>query len=388
MSAELRARSPRTVWVLLILAWIVPGLLQFIQELTYSRVHGIERLGVWHSAALFVPSWLPWILFTPLVARAARRYRPGTKGWPTTLAVHVPLLMGVALLHLVIVGAVHTQWPPPHWPEGWVPQTLASWLQQSLWSFRVQGELLAYGVVVAATLALDAYRREDRHRAASARLEARLVGAQLEALRGQLRPHFLFNALNSALVLVREDPASAETMLLRISDLLRRSLQAEERTMIPLNEELELLDLYLGIERVRFADRLRVEVNVPALARALLVPAWLLQPIVENAIRHGIAPRREGGNLMIAGEVLVERGERRLRLRVDDNGCGADRPGGSAGDGTDEWGAAGLGLKNTRERLLAAYGPSARLEILPRPEGGTRVEFELPVVGPVEAPLG
>ncbi len=370
-------RTPRTTWVLLLLAWTVPGLLQFIQELTYSRVHGIEALSLWHSAALFVPSWLPWILFTPLVARAARRFRPSTKGWPKTLAVHVPLIVGLALVHLVVVGAVHTRWPPPHWPAGWAPELLMSWLQQSLWSFRVQGELLAYGVVVAATLALDARTRGDRHRAASARLEAKLVGAQLEALRGQLRPHFLFNALNSALVLVREDPASAETMLLRISDLLRRSLQPDERTLIPLEEELELLNLYLGVERVRFVDRLQVHVDVPLGVRPLFVPAWLLQPVAENAIRHGIAPLREGGNLWITGELLghdQSADAQRLRLRVDDDGQGDARSG-----------ADGLGLHNTRERLLAAYGPSARLELLPKPGGGTRVEFELPVVRSVEA---
>jgi LytS/YehU family sensor histidine kinase len=227
--------------------------------------------------------------------------------------------------------------------------------------------------VVAATLALDARSEEFRQRTASAQLEAKLVGAQLEALQGQLRPHFLFNALNSAIVLVREEPESAETMLLRISDLLRRSLQTDERTLIPLSEELELLELYLGVERVRFADRLLVHVDVPESALPLRVPAWLLQPVVENAIRHGIAPLRKGGNLWIACEVAVLSGgspDDRWRLTVEDDGPGDGAP--------TESGAGGLGLANTRERLLAAFGSTAKLRLGPRPGGGTRVEFELP----------
>lgn len=366
------------------MAWTVPGLLQFIQELTYSRVHGVKYLSFWHSAALFVPSWLPWMLLTPAVARGARRFRPGSIGWARALGFHLPLLVIVAFAHLIIVGAVHTQWPPPHWPEGWAPPTLGEWLKQSLWSFRVQGEVLAYGVVVAATLALDARSEELRHRAASAQLEAKLVGAQLEALQGQLRPHFLFNALNSAIVLVREEPADAETMLLRISDLLRRSLQQDERTLITLSEELELLDLYIGVERVRFADRLRVHVEVPEGLHQFQVPAWLLQPVVENAIRHGIAPQREGGSLWVRGEVLDgDPGDvrRRWRLWVENDGPSVD----AFDDGAA---AGGLGLANTRERLVAAFGPSAELELTPRPGGGARVAIELPALLDGEASVG
>jgi hypothetical protein len=107
MPPDVSTRPSRTVWALL-LAWTVPGLLQFIQELTYSRAHGVEEIGLVHSAALLIPSWLPWMLLTPLVARAARRFRPGTVGWARTIAVHVPLLVAVALTHLVLIGAVQT----------------------------------------------------------------------------------------------------------------------------------------------------------------------------------------------------------------------------------------------------------------------------------------
>ncbi|MEM8712002.1 MAG: histidine kinase, partial [Planctomycetota bacterium] len=360
-------------WLLLILGWSVPGLLQLIQEATYSRAKGIEGFEPLASVLSYLPLWWPWILATPIVAFVARYWHPRRTGWPRSLAAHAAVAIIIGAAHIGLVGAYHFYFPPSHLPEAWIPPSLTEVFTQSLWSFRTQSEVLAYGVIVTATLAVDARDRVRSEEARALRLETQLESARLMALRSQLRPHFLFNALNSCLVLVREDPASAESMIRRIADLLRHSLESDERREVSLEEELDLTRMYLDVEEVRFADRLTVEVDAPMSLMDARVPPWILQPIVENAVRHGIAPLRRGGVIEVrangeAGGDLV--------LTVEDSGAGI-RAEATGGSGTR------LGLRSTRERLAEAYGDRAQLELGSRADGtGTRVEIRLPLSRP------
>src|SRR5438132_566263 len=176
------------------------------------------------------------------------------------------------------------------------------------------------------------------------RLEMKLVQARLDALVGQLQPHFLFNTLHTISAFVLEDPKQANRMITRLSELLRQSFNSESGPLVTLEEELELLDHYVAIQEARFGDRLRVTFRVDPRAAAALVPTLLLQPLVENAIRHGVDP--SGGVAEV--EIAATRVGDNVHLEVRDNGPGIGAP----------HGRSGLGLTNTRARLLELYGPS------------------------------
>jgi len=205
------------------------------------------------------------------------------------------------------------------------------------------------------------YREQEL---AAAQLETQLVQAQLQALQMQLQPHFLFNTLHAISTLMHRDVDAAEKMLARLSDLLRLTLENGSTQTVMLKDELEFLKKYLEIEEIRFADRLTIRTAIAPDALDALVPNLILQPIVENAIRHGIAPRAQPGRV----EITARRVDGKLRLEVQDDGPGL-RPGN---------GREGLGLKNTRERLARLYQGAHRLELESPPEGGVRVTLEIP----------
>ncbi len=209
-----------------------------------------------------------------------------------------------------------------------------------------------------------------RFREAQAREWAALAQErELAALKAQLNPHFLFNALNSINATLGDRPAEARAMVVGLGDLLRFALAASERAEVPLREEIAAADAYLAIEHRRFADRLRVERDVDERALDVPVPPLVLQPLLENAVRHGLAPLERGGTVRLTAR--LEDGQ--LRIAVEDDGVGA--PG---GDGTDLLGR-GVGLRNTDRRLRARFGDTAALRIDTPPGGGFRVGFRLPV---------
>ncbi len=230
--------------------------------------------------------------------------------------------------------------------------------------------VLIYGVLAGICYAILLHARVREQEARAARAAALQTEAELRALRAQLNPHFLFNTLHSVLALVRHDPRAAEEALEQFGDLLRYTLDAQKKgEIVPLRDELAFVGNYLAIESLRLGDRLRLEMQIDDGARDRPVPAFCLQPLVENAIRHAIAPRAEGGNL----SVRVRHDQNTLVLEVADDGPGA-RP-------TDLGNSNGLGLRAVRERLAACYGSSASFEVGARPGGGFRVEIRLPVEG-------
>lgn len=228
----------------------------------------------------------------------------------------------------------------------------------------VFGEMYDMASIVVVAQAIEFYRRaQERERQALA-LREQLTHAQLDALRSQLHPHFLFNTLNGAATLMHSDVAGADRMLTELGDLLRATLAHAGAQEIPLAQELELLERYLSIMRVRFRDRLTVQVDVAQAAREGLVPPFLLQPLVENALEHGIGARPGPGRL----DVRAARDNGRLRITITDDGPGPE-PGS----------AAGIGLANTRERLAQLYAREQELTLAPAPGGrGAQVTVSLP----------
>lgn len=217
----------------------------------------------------------------------------------------------------------------------------------------------AYVGIVAAAHGVEFYRR-SRERD---QLEARLADARLQLLGMQLQPHFLFNTLNTIAELVHEDPDTADRMIAHLSDLLRRTLDLGRSPQVALASEVDLVSRYIDIQRARFGERLQVTIDVERLATHALVPPLLLQPLVENAIRHGLGARLDAGRITVAARVA----DRTLVLTVTDDG-----------EGAATGGAERVGLGNTRARLDALYGARARLELSSSHGGGTRATIVLP----------
>ena len=231
-------------------------------------------------------------------------------------------------------------------------------------------DVVLYGFSIGLVYLFDHYRAGRDRELRLARLEGELGVARLEALEGRLRPHFLFNALNTISSVMYEDVAAADTMLARLADLLRRTLRRPGGSEVPLAEELETLELYLSIMRARFAERLEVEVRVDQDAREARVPPLVLQPLVENAILHG--DPGPGAAARIA--IRARRDDGRLLLEVEDNGPGLSGP-------SDEAVGRGIGLGTTARRLSELYGTRAGVTLENLPAGGVRAVVTLPFRG-------
>jgi two-component system, LytTR family, sensor kinase len=229
-------------------------------------------------------------------------------------------------------------------------------------------ELTYYAAATGVRHALVYYQAARDREVESAQLETRLVEAQLQALQRQLHPHFLFNTLHAISALVRRSPDAAEEMIERLGDLLRLTLNKVGAQEVPLNEELDYLDVYLDIEKIHFGSRLAVTRTIDPSARDALVPFLILQPLVENAIKHGVGPRVAPGQVFIEAEALGSR----LVLRVSDTGPGMPA-------GTIQRLTQGVGLSNTRARLQHLYGADHQFTFEHRPSGGVTVTVDVPL---------
>ncbi len=232
---------------------------------------------------------------------------------------------------------------------------------------RSQYSIPIYWSIVALVWVAGYYRQLGERERHTLELEARLSQANLQALKSQIQPHFLFNTLNAIASLVRRQPEAAENMIVTLSDFLRHNLDASREHEVTLRREIETLHLYLEIQQMRFGERLRVLHEIAPAAYEAIVPALLLQPLVENAVRHGIEPRASGGTITLR----AQRDGRTLKLEVADDGVGFK---GECATAPRE----GIGLSNTRARLSALYGDDHQFEISPNRDGGIAVRVEIP----------
>ncbi|WAS99106.1 sensor histidine kinase [Nannocystis punicea] len=302
-------------------------------------------------------TFAPWLPLAPLALLAARRFPLVGEGRGRHLVVLLGVGVGLALAHVVLgvvlAALVRGEW----WP---LPELLEQ-VRQTI-PRAVGPHLVVYAALVAVAHAL-AFRRDAEARARrAAALEGALARAERDRLRMQLHPHFLFNTLHAVSALMTRDVAGARRMIAGLSELLRISLDDDDDD-VPLARELEILDLYLRIQQTRFADRLTVTIDVEPAARAARVPKLLLQPLVENAIRHGVEPRAGGGAL----ELEARRRGDRLHLELRDDGAGLSSRA-----------REGVGLGNTRARLEKSYPGDHRFSLAPRDGGGVVVGIDLP----------
>lgn len=317
-----------------------------------------------------LPWWYLWAALTPIIVWLVQKCPLDGPRWWRSVAVHVPAGIAIASIHLFVFCSYY------------YPVIAAGEFDSSFWgmvsrffsSYAFNDMLTYWGIVLGCyvviyyrryrTSALETLQAEAR----AARLETGRVEASLNALRMELNPHFLFNTLNAVSGLIRRgETATAVTMLARLGDLLRTTLEQRDDLTVPLEDELTFLESYLAIERLRFEDRLTVEVDVPQDCRTAAVPPLILQPLVENAVRHGIA-RTPGPGTVI---VRARRQDGDLLLEVRDSG--RHHPTGNGSPPRE-----GVGLSNTRARLQELYGPQASLVFMSEPDSDTVVRLVLP----------
>ena len=359
-----------TRW-LFAMVWLVPAALAALQLTLVGDAsgtqYGLGRALLWQGA-----SWLIWGLWSQLILTLVDRVKLGAGRLWTWVGVHVMATTAVCAINVLVLA--------------WLDHVFGTIAQVTSYAFAVRMVLVThlnfqvvlYWAVLGAAYMVEFVRRFRERDRAAAVLEQKLARTQLDALRMQLNPHFLFNALNSVAELMEEDVREAQRTLTGVADLLRLSLRSAASSTIPLWQEIELVELYLQIARVRYGTGLSVDIDVDSSAVDVDVPSFLLQPLVENALKHGLAP----GHPDQAITVSVTRAQNTLVLVVEDNGKGLDGLITTSGrflavrpsvDGL------GIGLTNTRSRLTMLYGDRYAFLMSNHDAGGCRVEIRLPV---------
>jgi len=307
-----------------------------------------------------------WALLSPAVVYLARRYPLKSIKEARIFCAHTAASVLFALVHLAIYLPLFwlLVWPDPNsvYLQTFRPALLHGFMS----AFPLS--ILVYWTILGITTAVLFSGRYQQEGARATQLEEKLAQAQLSALRMQLQPHFLFNTLHSLSDLVLEDPSEATRMIARLGDFLRMTLDGSGSQLVPLKRELDFLSCYLEIEQVRFHDRLRVQIDVDPKLESVLVPNLILQPLVENAIHHGIARRIGPGRIDIRAELV----EGLLEIEIADDGPGLDAS--SNGE------RSGIGLGNVRDRLSCVYGDAGRLALTNGVKGGLAAKLILPML--------
>jgi two-component system LytT family sensor kinase len=367
-------RPPRKIppWAFYLLAWTLIGLIYFAQNVT--RRFYWDDPNPWQDLRYWMANVYLSALLTPLIVWAGKRW-PLERPLRKVLALHLLFSLLWSAAKMFLEAGFHLGWNEL-WPYD-PTLTVANELTL-LFLFGFHTSVVAYWVVLSIQAAIRNYELfQEREQAVlrselrASQLETQVAQARLGVLKAQLQPHFLFNTLNAIVVLVRQQKGrQAEETLARFSDLLRAVLTDLDAQEVSLSRELEYLRLYLGIEQVRFSDRLRVEIDVAPEIMDAAVPHMALHPLVENAIRHGVGRRSSAGALSLR----ATRDGDSLRLVVQDDGPGF---GGSSVDVEGEQGL-GMGLANTRARLRQLYGEAAELRTENAESGGARAVLTLP----------
>ena len=347
--------------------WLVTAFWLFIALASALETSLLQSAQIRQSLFVAVVRLFPWIFLTPLVVWTSSVYTLERSTWKRSIWAH----LAVCVFSLGIIGLFAYLVPPPPLKfDGQDPAALRRLQREPrnaafLVLRRITLQLPTFWGLVGVAHALRFYERARVRELREVELESRLAEARLEALRMQLHPHFLFNTLNSIASLVHDKPHVAEEMIESLSELLRVTLNHSDRQEVTVREELEFLDRYLHIEQTRFGDRLRVERRIDPDVGDAMVPTLVLQPLVENAVRHGIETQIAPGCISIT----IERAGPKLRLLVNDNGRGY-----SGRHKLKE----GVGLSNTRSRLKELYGDSGVLEVQPGSSEGFLASVTIP----------
>jgi two-component system LytT family sensor kinase len=359
--ARADARSIGWTWIAAI--WCAGALFDASQTLLTMHAVGVGKAWLRPFLIVFV-SWLPWALATPFVIELARRW-PIVRGEIfKAMSLHLAAFAAISVTAEAWSALLRVIFNPWHWNSP--PTFVNAWsdlLLEQLMTF-----VIVYALILMATYVVDSREKMARQMTETARLNEELSRSQLAVLRGQMDPHFMFNTLNSIASLVYDQRGEAAIgMIVGLSEFLRRASEDSHRAQVTLREEVEYLQRYIDIQKVRFGDRLRVSVDIPDELLATQVPNLLLQPLVENAIKHGVSKRRSGGEIRVAG--MCRDGALRLTVYND-------------GPWTQEDLAVAphrVGLGNLRTRLQILHGDRSELLLQPAEAGGVEVIVTLPL---------
>ena len=359
---EARPNTHSTRWTWIAVIWCAGALFDASQTILIMHAIGGGRSWLAPFVIVFV-SWLPWVLATPFIVELARR-RPIVHGAVLKAAIaHLAafaIISAVAGAWSALLRVIFNPWrhnPPPVFVNTWY----TSFTDQIL-TF-----VIVYALILTITYVVDSREKVERQMTETARLNEELSRAQLAALRSQMDPHFMFNTLNSIVGLVRDQRNDAAVgMIVGLSEFLRRASEDSHRAQVTLTEEVEYLQRYIDIQKVRFGNRLRVSLDIPVELGDAQVPNLLLQPLVENAIKHGVSKRVAGGDIHVAGV----RCDDTLRLTVYNDGPWVQED--------LEAASGGVGLSNLRTRLQILHGDQSTLLLRPVDAGGVEVVVSLP----------
>lgn len=357
--------------LLFAVVWIVPSTLAATQLILVGDAsgthYGLGTALIWQGSA-----WMLWGIWSQLILTLVDRVKLDSARALPWLAVHIGGTVVVCAVNVLAIA--------------WLDHIFGAVGQVTSYAFAVRMvlvnhldiQVVLYWAVLGAAYMVEFVRRYRERDRIAAELEQKLARTQLEALRMQLNPHFLFNALNSVAELMEMDVREAQRTLTRVADLLRLSLRSAAQSLIPVWQEIELVELYLQIARVRYGAGLDADITVDPSVVDLMVPSFLLQPLVENALKHGLAPGHADQTI----EVRLTRSGQTLEIVVEDNGKGLDGLLTTSGRflaAVPSVDGLGIGLTNTRSRLAMLYGNRYAFRMSNLPTGGCRVEIRLPI---------
>lgn len=343
------------IWTLFALFFTSQGFLQY-QVLKVP-------IPFWQVLLWQIFSGYVWFILTPLILWLGKKFPLETGKLIKNIPLHLffSLLISIFQQFIDAYSLPKLGYPPgSNFPDYWTAYKFFLGVNLHL-------SIGIYWAILAISLSINYYRKFRERELTASQLEARLAQSRLQILKFQLQPHFLFNTLNTITELIYTNPESAERMITDLSDLLRLSLEKLEVQEVSLQQELDFLQKYVEIEQIRFHDRLKIEMNVAPDTLDAKVPNMILQPLVENAIKHGIAPLSQGGTI----NVVAERNNGNLILSVSDNGVGLTNLNISE---IPE----GVGLRNTKSRLKHLYGAEHKFEIIPIENGGVKLNLTIP----------
>ena len=354
--------STRRLILLVSGAWLLAGSIMGAQTALGSSMTGANPVPLGSALLLAFIQTLPWIPVTLAVITLTIRFPLARERWRRNVLVHLVAAVALAFVAQVLVVLGFWAMQGSFAGIGALARAGAMWT-----TLRLHIALLIYVAILGITQAALYYRAARERDLRLARVEGQLARAHLQALTAQIRPHFLFNTLHTIGQMWRSGRgAEADAVLDHLGALFHKVQHSTSRVELPLAEELELAREYLAIEEARFRDRLQARISAPADTLGCLVPPLILQPLVENAVRHGISALSSARTV----EVTAAMRDGRLLLTIRDDGPGIGAPSAAAGSGT--------GLRNTRERLAQLYGERATLAIESPPGGGTLVRMEIP----------
>lgn len=352
----------KTQWRWIAAIWLSIGLFDATQTVFVMRAEGMHHYWV-RLFIMQVVQWLPWAFATPFVLRLGRHYPPVQLRPLSVWGRHFTACIAIGVVYALETAALKKLMNPYADVPG--PGPFLRIFSATFYN-GLLATLILYTTILLVSYLLDSRERLAHQQAETARLNEQLVKAQLSALRRQIEPHFLYNTLNAISGLVREKRNDdAVRMIVELSDYMRRVLDDSNLQQVPLREELEFTQKYLAIQKVRFVDRLQCTVDVPAELLPAQVPTLILQPIVENAIKHGISKRAQGGAIRIK----ASRSNGSLTLSVYNDGPGLPS------DGAIQ---SGIGVANMRTRLQSLYGNAFDLDMQNQDPGGVEVSISVP----------